>query len=219
MLRVDEKHLREYSILNCTSIIITTNYKASGIYLPADDRRHYVAWSDRKAEDFTKQYWEDLWDWYENGDGFNHVVAYLNSLNLSGFSAKALPTKTAAFWEIVDASRVPEDAEMADVLDELAAWHTSRGTKERPDIVTILELASKAALMGRTTFYDWLTDRKNSKLIPHRFEACGYVAVRNDNAKDGLWKVKDKRQVIYAKAELTPSERVAKAAEWVATKR
>jgi Family of unknown function (DUF5906) len=56
MLRVDEKNIREYSILNCTGVISTTNYKAGGIYLPADDRRHYVGWSDSKAQDFTKKY-------------------------------------------------------------------------------------------------------------------------------------------------------------------
>jgi Family of unknown function (DUF5906) len=59
MLRVDEKNIREYSILNCTGVIITTNYKAGGIYLPADDRRHYVGWSDSKAQDFTKKYWKN----------------------------------------------------------------------------------------------------------------------------------------------------------------
>ena len=34
MLRVDEKHLREHNVLNCVGIIITTNYKTDGIYLP-----------------------------------------------------------------------------------------------------------------------------------------------------------------------------------------
>ena len=45
VLRVDEKNLREYSILNCCGVVITTNHKQDGIFLPADDRRHYVAWS------------------------------------------------------------------------------------------------------------------------------------------------------------------------------
>jgi hypothetical protein len=46
VLRVDEKHLREYSVINCCGLIVTTNHKADGIYLPADDRRHFLAWSD-----------------------------------------------------------------------------------------------------------------------------------------------------------------------------
>jgi hypothetical protein len=32
---------------------------------------------------------------------------------------EAPPPKTAAFWDIVDANRAPEDAELADTLDRL----------------------------------------------------------------------------------------------------
>jgi hypothetical protein len=110
VLRVDEKNLREHSIPNCTGVIITTNHKADGIYLPADDRRHFVAWSDCAKEDFPDSYWKDLWDWYE-AEGFRNVAAYLAMLNLNiaDFDPKAPPPKTPAFWQIVDASRAPED--------------------------------------------------------------------------------------------------------------
>ena len=54
VLRVDEKHLREHSVVNCVGVVITTNHKTDGIYLPADDRRHFVAWSDLKKEDFSR---------------------------------------------------------------------------------------------------------------------------------------------------------------------
>jgi len=33
-------------------VIITTNHKTDGIYLPADDRRHMVAWSNLTKDDF-----------------------------------------------------------------------------------------------------------------------------------------------------------------------
>ena len=69
MLRVDEKHLREYPIINCCGLIITTNHKTDGIYLPADDRRHFVAWSDRTKEDerFEGDYWNKIWTYYSEG--------------------------------------------------------------------------------------------------------------------------------------------------------
>ena len=41
------------------------------------------------------------------------MAEYLGSFELSNFDAKAPPAKTQAFWEIADASRAPEDAEMA----------------------------------------------------------------------------------------------------------
>lgn len=75
-LRVDEKFLREHYIVNCVGIIITTNHKTDGIFLPPDDRRHFVAWTDLKEKDFEPAYWNNLWRWYEE-DGYEHVAAYL----------------------------------------------------------------------------------------------------------------------------------------------
>jgi hypothetical protein len=115
VLRCDEKNLREHAVMNVCGVIITTNHKADGIYLPADDRRHFVAWSSLKKEDFEPDYWQDLWAWYER-EGYGAVAAYLGALSLADFDPKAPPPKTAAFWDIVDANRSLEDAELADVL-------------------------------------------------------------------------------------------------------
>ena len=133
VLRVNEKHLREYYVFNCLGFLITTNHKTDGIYLPADDRRHYVAWSQRTKEEFTPEYWNRLWGWYAAG-GFGHVAAYLDELDLADFDAKAPPPKTPAFWDIVAAGTAPEDAELADVLDEL----------KNPDAVTLDQLIEAA---------------------------------------------------------------------------
>jgi hypothetical protein len=198
VLRVDEKNLREYAVPNVVGVIITTNYKTGGIYLPPDDRRHFVAWSDLTKDDFDPDYWKKLWMWYGNG-GDRHVTAYLASLDLASFDAKAPPPKTPAFWEIVDASRAPEDAELRDAIDAIGA----------PAALTLAKIAAAAS----EDFAKWLYDRKNARLIPHRLEACGYVHVRNQGAKDGHWKVNGKRQVIYAKAELTIRDRFTAAYE------
>jgi hypothetical protein len=200
VLRVDEKHLREYSVFNVCGVVITSNHKTDGIYLPADDRRHYVAWSDARREDFSAEYWTSLYRWYEAG-GKNNVVAYLSQLDLSGFDAKAPPPKTDAFWAIVSASRAPEDAEMADTLDKLAY----------PTAVTLATIAAHAD----TEFSSWLLDRRNSRKVPHRLEECGYVPVRND-VKDGLWKVGGKRAVIYARKDMALRDQIAAASKLVA---
>jgi hypothetical protein len=196
VLRVDEKNLREHYVPNLCGVVITTNHKTDGIYLPADDRRHYVAWSELSQADFTPEYWRGIYRWYANG-GHEYVAEYLASIDLSDFDAKAPPAKTQAFWEIVDASRAPEDAELADAIDGLRS----------PNALTLDQIAAKA----NAEFALWLRDRKNARRIPHRLETCGYVAVRNDGAKDGLWKLYDRRQVIYAKAELSNHDRVAAA--------
>ena len=192
VLRCDEKHLREHSVFNCCGIVITTNHKAGGIFLPADDRRHYVAWSALTKDDFVRGYWSRLWGWYARG-GHRHITAYLSELDLTGFDPKAPPPKTAAFWDIADTGRSSEDAELADVLDEL----------RNPNAVTLAQIRRAAS----GDFEVWLTERKNRPSLPYRMERCGYVPFRNDGADDGLWKSDGKRQVIYVKATLSASER------------
>jgi len=196
VLRVDEKNMREHSVFNVTGVIITSNHKIDGIFLPADDRRHFVAWSERTKEDFTAEYWNALWRWYAAG-GIASVAAYLSTIDLAPFDAKAPPPKTEAFWSIVDASRAPEDAELADVIDALG----------KPDATTLLRITNQAP----DDFQEWLRERKNRRLIPRRMEKCGYVPVRNEDADDGLWKLHGKRQVIYAKGKLSIRERFAAA--------
>jgi hypothetical protein len=193
MLRVDEKNLREYHVPNVCGVIITTNHKTDGLHLPAGDRRHYVAWSPRTKEEFPEGYFQTLYRWYDNG-GDGHVAAHLDRLDLSGFNPKAPPPLTPAFWEIVDAARAPEDAELSDLLDRLG----------NPNAVPTSRLMS-AADEG---FRLWLTDRKNRRAIGHKMNDSGYTTIRNADAKDGLWRVNNKREVIYAKKELSVSERL-----------
>jgi hypothetical protein len=185
-------------VLNCLGVIITTNHKSDGIYLPADDRRHYVAWSDLTKGDFVPSYWNTLWKWYAAG-GDRHVAAYLAELDLSGFDSKAAPPKTPAFWDIVDANRAPEDAELADVLDKMG----------NPDAVTLIQIANAAT----GDFEAWVRDRKNRRAIPHRLEKCDYVPVRNEARETGLWVVNGTRQVIYAKAALSIRDRLKAASK------
>jgi hypothetical protein len=36
-------------------LIITTNHKTDGMYLPSDGRRHLMAWYERTKEEFSKE--------------------------------------------------------------------------------------------------------------------------------------------------------------------
>jgi hypothetical protein len=198
VLQCDEKNIREHPIFNVCGVIVTTNYKEGGIYLPLEDRRHYVAWSDNKKEEFKQNYWNTIWNWYNTG-GIWHVVAYLAAYDLNKFDAKAPPPKTDAWWAIVTSSMASEDAELADVLD----------TMGKPKVVTLSEIVTNARATSATGLVEYLTDRKNRRVIPHRMEACGYTTVRNPDSKQGLWKIAGIRHAIYALDTLTPREQFA----------
>jgi hypothetical protein len=199
-LRVNQKHMQEFYIPNVCGVIYTSNYRTDALFLPPDDRRHDVLWSDLTAADFPVGYWTGLWKWYASG-GFENVAAYLKDLDISEFDPAAPPPKGPAFWAIVDAGAAPEDAEFADVLDLIGS----------PPAVSLFRI--KASANGEIR--DWLSDRKNRRAIPHRFEKCGYVPVRNTDTKQGLWIVNEIRQVIYAKVTLSVRDRQLAAMELV----
>lgn len=196
VIRVDEKNLREHPVFNVVGVIITTNHKTDGIYLPADDRRHFVAWSERCKDDFSGAYWTDLWEWYAAG-GTGHVVAFLRSLDLAGFDPKAPPPKTPAFFAIVAAGSAPEDAELRDALDRAG----------NPDALTLELLVTAAQALGLD---DLVLDlgSKGRRALPHKMERVGFVPVRNPDADDGLFKIGGRRRVVYAKRTLTTSDQI-----------
>jgi hypothetical protein len=71
-------------------------------------------------------------------------------------------------------------------------------------------MLKEAAGVGTETA-DWISDRKNRRIIPPRLERCGYEPVRNEAAEDGLWKIKGKRQAVYAHRSLSTRERLVAA--------
>jgi hypothetical protein len=191
--RIDEKNIREYVIPNLVGVLVTTNYKG-GIYLPSDDRRHFVAWSNLTKGHFSAEYFKRLYKWFEQ-NGFEAVADYLGTRDISRFDPKAPPPQTEAFWQMVNSNRAPENAQLADAFDALG----------HPDAVTLEDVKRAVAsdLLG------WLSEKKNARTIPHRFEECGYEPVRNPDAvADGLWKIAGRRQVIYVRRDLSPEQKL-----------
>lgn len=200
VLRVDEKNIREHMVPNVTGVIFTTNNR-DALYLPQDDRRHFVVWSELAKEDFDEAYWNDIWGFYDRG-GIGDVAAYLHSVDISAFNPKAPPPKTDAFWTICAEGRRAEAVEMADALEALG----------NPDVVTI------ALIFGVATaeFQEWLGDRKNGVVVARQLDRCGYTPARNpDAASDGMWRVNGKRITVYAKSVLPPAARIAAVQKFV----
>jgi hypothetical protein len=189
--RVKEKYIREYYIFNCYGMVITTNYR-DALYLPADDRRYLVGFSECHTEQFDKAFWNDFWAWYVKEDGIKHVVALLRQYDLSKFDPKAPPPKTPAFWYMVGADRGEAHGELLDAIETLG----------RPPALTINQLLEKAPGL------EWLRDLKMRRLARKRMEDCGYLVAGNPMAaSDGLWTIDAKRQTIYGRSDLDRQQR------------
>lgn len=194
VISVDEKNVPVHPIINVVGLIITTNHRTDGIYLPADDRRHYVAWSQATKGEFSDAYWHDIWSWYEAG-GFGHVAQYLREVDLSAFNPKSPPTKTAAFWNIVMAGEPPENGELRDAIARLP-------NPEAFIVDDILEM-----LTGSQLAFE-LSGPKGRNTLPQKLERVDYVCVRNPDAEDGLWRVDGRRKTIYATTALPLDEQI-----------
>ena len=195
-IRVNEKYINEYFILNRSGMVITTNYR-DALYLPPDDRRHYVAFSERRGEEFPAAFWNEFWAWYETG-GFAHVAALLYQRDLSGFDPKAEPPKTDAFRYMVSADLTSEYSDIADAIDRL-----KDADGQRPDALTIAELIVVAPEL------EWLRAMKMRRVMRRRLEDNGYAIVVNPDAKtDNMWAIDGKRQAIYARAALNQTQRL-----------
>lgn len=201
VLRIDEKNLREHYVPNVLGLIMTTNHPLNGLYLPADDRRHFVATSKLKKEAFDPEFFPSLWHWYAHG-GYGHVGDYLRNLDLSGFDPKAPPPRTAAFEQLIQANAAPEEGELADLIETL----------RYPPALTIAALLEAARSRQMHEMVGFLTDVKVRRQIPHRLGECGYEMVANpDRPKDGRWFIGDRRTPVYARRELSRRDQIVAA--------
>jgi len=196
-LRINIKYVPEFEIVKCLGVVVTTNHR-DALFLPPNDRRFYVAFSERLGEEFPAAYWNEFWDWYKAG-GFEHVAAYLLTYDLTGFDPKAEPPKTDAFWAMVSVDRSSEHSDLADTIDALG----------RPDALAINQLIEKAPDL------EWLHALKMRRMVRRRLEDNDYLFVINPATRNstGMWVIKGKRQAIYARRALTIAERLTAAKE------
>jgi hypothetical protein len=204
--RINTKHVPQYVALNVCGVIMTSNH-LDALYIPPDDRRHYVCVSTRTKEEFSKEYWDAIYGWFRNG-GFEAIAHYLATFDLSGFDAKSPPPKTAGWYAAMGAGVAPETGDLLDVIEGM-------GT---PPAVTLSMIKARAPIESelRAAF----NDAKGRKRLPKRMDDAGYVAVPNPDAqKDGRWRTNTEgRAVIYGSKTLGDNERLAAARKLAAMK-
>jgi hypothetical protein len=58
-----------------------------------------------------------------------------------------------------------------------------------------------------TDIVAWMKDRKNARSLNRRIERAGYTAFRNEEAKDGRWKIDNKKYTFYTLANMSRNEK------------
>lgn len=189
--QINQKYGQKFTVRMHCGVIITTNHSATGIYIPADDRRYDVIESatldEMKLRDDStrRKYFEELWAWFLDG-GANHVAAYLAERDISGFSASNGQRKTNAHQSIV-AAGMSGDQWLTDILDELN-W---------PDAARSDIIMTKALTIGEK-------EGEVKRKIGPAMGRADYILFRNPIRKDGRWPFGDKRVSVYVKIGTPP---------------
>lgn len=193
---VNEKHEKAIHVLNVCLVVMTTNHRTDGLYLPPGDGRHFPVWSELRREDYEPDFFRNHYDWL-NDDGAAHVAAYLRALDVSGFRHADPPPLTDLFHEIVDQSTPLEVTWLSEIIDDMG----------RPAVFILLSLTNRAQGEVKT----WLENPATRKIVGHRLEDCGYIRVRNHSNSLGLWRVDGRYQMIYGRKDLDESTRQSSA--------
>jgi hypothetical protein len=191
MLTCNDKYVAQHPVLNVLRLVMTTNHRVDGVYLPPEDRRHYCAWSD--AGKMTEEESKALWEWYDAG-GMDFVANYLNTYDIAaaGFNRASPPPQTEWWKELVESGRPAEDDRFKDVIEKLG----------RPMWVTIPQIAEAGGL----EISGWMGQPGNKRKVEREMDRAGYRRFPNPQDARGRWYVGGQRTVIYRRADVRSSD-------------
>ena len=199
VLSCQDKYIPKFYVPNLVGLVITTNHKTDGVFLTADDRRHYVAWSDLDKDTLPDGYFNDLWRWLIHEGGMGHVAAFLMTRDLSKYDPKAPPPKTEAFHDIVHAGHAPEDTRPRRRARRAQAPRGLLAEHDRGD--------QRGARM------EWLLDRKPAATRSRTgWSGAATSSAATQNQSKGYGRSATAGVTLYARADLKSEARL-KAAE------
>jgi hypothetical protein len=192
-IQINPKYGQKFSVRMHCGVVLTTNHMTTGIFIPADDRRYDVIECATKVEmglnsdEEAKEYFGDLWGWYNNDGAAPHIAAFLQERNIKKFSAASGQRKTSAHTTIV-VSNMSNDHWAIDALEEL-------GEPEMVRADAVLSIAMKEG-NGNLTIKE-LNARLQATMI-----RAGYNVFRNPERRDGRWKFGKKLSTVYVRRDV-----------------
>jgi hypothetical protein len=191
---INPKYGSKYSMRMFCGVIITTNHLTQGIYIPQDDRRYDVIECATKREiGMDKQqfsdYFNELWAWFNNEDGRENIVAYLENRDISNFNASTGQRQTSAHKVVVQQA-LNYDHWLHDIIDELGDPVAIRGD-------WIIE---KAVATG-------MKEVEVRRLMVHAIDRTEYRKLPNLKSADGRFRFgTGKKFTLYAKYGIGENE-------------
>lgn len=185
--QINPKYGQKYFVRLHCGVIITTNHLAGGIFIPEDDRRYDVIESSSLEEmglgmDMRRrEYFTELWEWYNHEGGDRHIAAFLKERNITGFSASNGQRKTEAHRTVV-ISGMANDTWLQDIIYAM---------KDPPYLRSDIIL-SRAAANGEN-------EMEIRRRMANAIGRAGYLIHRNPKTKDGRWPVNGKYATLYIK--------------------
>ncbi len=186
-VNINPKYGHQHSMRMYCGVVITTNHLNTGIYIPEDDRRYDVISCATPQEmglsniEDRKSYFEQLWGWFYDDRGKNHVAAFLNKRDLSKFSADGGQRRTDAHKSVVAIS-FSVDEWIEDILEEAG----------NPDAIRSDYIISKALQMGEK-------EQSVKRKMMHALKRSDYVQLKNNGSKSGRWKINGQVFRVYIK--------------------
>lgn len=184
--RINPKFGVQCTIPNLNATVIMTNHLTGGLYLPEDDGRHAVFWSEaRRGHDgINDDYFTALYAWFDDG-GMENCAAYLMGIDVSDFKPKGMPPRTPAFYRMVEGGRSDEQNDLGDVVKLM-------GDKA----FSIPELSMTARVNNYPELAEWLL-KKGHRLIGQSLMEAGCVKHINPNERRGRWLMAGRQVNLY----------------------
>jgi hypothetical protein len=208
---INSKNLKKFRIKNLVGFIYTSNEEGGGLYLPEDDRRHFVLWTEVKQEDFPPNYFRDLWLWYRD-EGFGHVAAFLRERDLSKFDPKAPPPKTDSFRRVASANLRPANSLLLAAIEEIGKGCRlhQRSPEGKPYVVTwdhtlrvVERMVNAEGKDGRGEVEAIRDKTRNGNVIGSVMRELGYQALLKKTPSEAgakvetRWSIKSRLHTIF----------------------
>ena len=160
IIRVEEKNDKPFEIPNNMFILMFSNNPAP-ITISKDSRRYHIWNVEHKKKPVS--YYNYLYDWLENKDGYAIIYDYLMKVDLTGFEPSGEPPKTKYFRELVDRTQNPIETEL-DLLYQSNSWPFSDDTNLVSPMHLKEALKTMKVFAGIHLITDWLKKNGFSNL-------------------------------------------------------